>query len=199
MRRDYNKSSGGILPPGYAECEYLESKGSQWINVGLTTSSDWNTYEFVGEFARSGEPAGAAFGTHYWGMGSSGTTWWDFGGNIELYRTYKLRMFKQIKSYMEAYLDDEFKIRSTSRDWINSYFNTPLHIFRLTNGNIGKWRCYSGNYIINSEIKRNFKPCIRLSDSKPGLYDLCGSICPLTGTPFYVNAGTGEFLYQLKS
>lgn len=41
---------------------------------------------------------------------------------------------------------------------------------------------------------RNFIPCVRLSDNKPGLYDLCGSICPLTGTPFYVNAGTGEFV-----
>ena len=32
------------------------------------------------------------------------------------------------------------------------------------------------------------------ADGKPGLYDLCGSICSLTGTPFYINAGTGEFV-----
>lgn len=32
-------------------------------------------------------------------------------------------------------------------------------------------------------------------NSKPGLYDLLGSICPITGTPFYVNNGSGEFLY----
>ena len=42
--------------------------------------------------------------------------------------------------------------------------------------------------------KRNFIPCVRKSDGKPGLYDLCKSICPLTGTPFYINAGTGEFV-----
>ena len=39
-----------------------------------------------------------------------------------------------------------------------------------------------------------FVPCIRKSDNKPGLYDLCGSICPLTGNSFYINAGTGEFV-----
>ena len=43
-------------------------------------------------------------------------------------------------------------------------------------------------------LLRNFIHCIRKSDSKPGLYDLCKSICPLTGTPFYINAGTGEFV-----
>lgn len=199
MRREYNAIGGGVLPYGYAECEYIESTGTQWINVGLTTSEKWQTYEFVGEFARSGSPAGAAFGTHYWGMGSSGTTWWDFGGDISINRIYELRMFKKIKEYMEAYIDGIRKIRSTSYNWINSYFDYPLHMFRLTNGNVGKWRCYSGIYIIDTNVQRDFVPCIRKSDNKPGLYDLCGSICPLTGTPFYVNAGTGEFLYQLKS
>lgn len=46
----------------------------------------------------------------------------------------------------------------------------------------------------NGVLLRNFIPCIRKSDNKPGLYDLCRSICPLTGTPFYINAGTGEFV-----
>lgn len=52
--------------------------------------------------------------------------------------------------------------------------------------------------VFNSDIaenNRNYVPMLRKSDNKPGLYDLAGSICPLTGTPFYINAGTGEFLY----
>ena len=40
---------------------------------------------------------------------------------------------------------------------------------------------------------RSFIPCYRKSDGEIGLYDLCGSICPQTGTPFYVNLGSGTF------
>lgn len=40
----------------------------------------------------------------------------------------------------------------------------------------------------------NLVPCYRKSDGVIGLYDLCGSICPLTNTPFYINEGTGTFI-----
>ena len=45
----------------------------------------------------------------------------------------------------------------------------------------------------NNQTARLFIPCFRRSDNVIGLYDLCGSICPLTGTPFYINSGTGAF------
>lgn len=54
-------------------------------------------------------------------------------------------------------------------------------------------RMWSCQIYDNGTIVRNYVP--RLLGSKPGFLDLCGSICPLTGTPFYVNAGTEEFLY----
>lgn len=44
-----------------------------------------------------------------------------------------------------------------------------------------------------NKIMRDYVPCYRKSDGVIGIYDLCGSICPLTGTPFYINAGTGTF------
>ncbi len=40
---------------------------------------------------------------------------------------------------------------------------------------------------------RSFIPCYRKSDGEIGLYDFCGSICPQTGTPFYVNLGENTF------
>ena len=46
----------------------------------------------------------------------------------------------------------------------------------------------------NGVCDQLFVPAIRNSDSKPGFYDLAGSICPLTGTPFYINSGTGADL-----
>ena len=42
-------------------------------------------------------------------------------------------------------------------------------------------------------IVRSFIPCYRKSDGEVGLYDFCGSICPQTGTPFYINLGENTF------
>lgn len=70
-----------------------------------------------------------------------------------------------------------------SHNWAsngNNKYPIKINTFRIFNGN--------GNI-------RNYIPALIEFDSKPGLFDLCGSICPLTGTPFYVNAGPGEFLY----
>ena len=43
------------------------------------------------------------------------------------------------------------------------------------------------------EMVRNFVPCYRKADGVVGLYDLCGSICAKSGTPFYVNEEEGNF------
>jgi len=40
-----------------------------------------------------------------------------------------------------------------------------------------------------NNLIRDFYPALRISDSKPGLYDLVNN-------QFYTNAGTGEFLYN---
>ena len=74
-----------------------------------------------------------------------------------------------------------------------------LYLFR-THGGIShksRMRVYLFDIWDENNIQvRNLTPVVRDSDNKPGLYDLCGSICPLTETPFYVNAGTGEFTWK---
>ena len=55
-------------------------------------------------------------------------------------------------------------------------------------------KCFLAKFYDRNVLMRHFVPCVRESDGKPGMYDLCGSICPLTDSPFYTNAGTGEFL-----
>lgn len=57
----------------------------------------------------------------------------------------------------------------------------------------GIMRMYNFKISEDSLLMRNYIPCYRKSDEEIGMYDLCGSICPLTGTSFYVNAGTGTF------
>lgn len=45
----------------------------------------------------------------------------------------------------------------------------------------------------NGLYTANVISCYIKSDGVIGMYDLAGSICPLTGTPFYINSGTGTF------
>lgn len=42
----------------------------------------------------------------------------------------------------------------------------------------------------------HLKKCIRLSDGIAGYYDLCGSICNITNSPFYISSGIDGFLYE---
>lgn len=76
--------------------------------------------------------------------------------------------------------------------------NLSLIVFGLRNGAsidgrkfIG--RIYEFNISENATAVRDFVPCIRNSDNKPGLYDRANNV-------FYTNQGSGEFKYgPLKS
>ena len=52
---------------------------------------------------------------------------------------------------------------------------------------------YIRYYDSTGEMVRHFIPCYRKADGVVGLYDLCGSICAKSGTPFYVNEVEGDF------
>lgn len=58
----------------------------------------------------------------------------------------------------------------------------------------GGWINYSHIVSEQGVEVQHFIPAQRNADGVVGMYDLCGTICPLTGTPFYINAGTGTFI-----
>ena len=80
----------------------------------------------------------------------------------------------------------------------SSFPDLSMFLFAYNYNGVGRGaggiRCKKCDVLINGEKVRNLITCYRESDNKPGLYDLCGSICPLTNSPFYINSGTGEFL-----
>lgn len=69
---------------------------------------------------------------------------------------------------------------------------SPISIFGLTKSSGGidnpfTGKCYWLKIYINNALAGHFIPCIRIADSKPGMYDL-------VGRQFYTNQGTGEFI-----
>lgn len=90
-----------------------------------------------------------------------------------------------------AYADGEVSggIRIGLFCWLNNYDNLPSPSARF-NGDIRSFRFWKSGVLV-----RDMVPCIRESDSKPGMYDLCRSVSAKTGTPFYTSENTVNFAY----
>lgn len=206
-------SVGGRLPAGYQEVEYLESTGTQYIDTGISPyseieieaeciftqvaslnmvygiSSGWKANEF--SFGWNITKPFVGYGA-YW---SAPGDYWANPPTLDTGINYKI-----VNSYAGCVVYKDGGYLGIAMAEQNKYlFNTlnTIYIFAkpLMSG-FGLLKLYSLT-IRNHDTTvqdANFVPCLRIADNKPGMYDLCGSICPLTGTPFYINAGTGEFI-----
>ena len=198
----------GILPEGYRQLEYIESTGTQYIDTGVSCTpslrvvidiawtqiasnlsngvQDWN----IGIIFRIDQfplPNGvyAYYGNH------SGTFQAPSGiGGDNLFHHID---YENGKQSVDGVTFSHLTMTNSSN---KSFF---LFAVNSVNSQVtfkSKQKLSKCEMLFNGSHIRLLKPALRISDNKPGLYDLCGSICPLTGTPFYINSGTGEFLYN---
>ena len=197
------------LPEGYREVDYLESTGKQWIDTGVIPSyargdDVYSQIEFkclalygyqrisgvvtgngiyFNQFFLNVTPSaimGAQVNSSEWLIyGEADTDWHTAGYDV---RTKTVNF--DGTEYPYPSIEDSAK------------HGFPLYLFaRNSNGEVGLFFTGRIRTFTYTDI-RSYIPCVRISDSKPGMYDLCGSICPLTGTPFYINAGAGaDFLW----
>lgn len=208
MKREYKR---GNLPAGYVRLEYLESTGTQYIdtlykpNYNTTISiyaaftEMFNDNQFFN--ADDGSYCTNAFGVGY--TNKERGIIMTFGDTTVNYLPQTTNV-PEIGQWLEI---------TAGRDGMT--VNDVTYQFRITPSQFSARSnmllfCYGRNglpalcgkvkisyFEINEhDAVRCFIPVLRVSDNKPGMYDLRKSICPLTGTPFYVNAGTGEFLYK---
>lgn len=201
-RRHYKVSGGGVLPAGYAECEWIESTGTQYIDTGVkgniltgleftfAKTADISSYDaYIGgklddfTFARYSR-LGVYLRIHTKEISTKYDQITDFS---------TLSIKNGIATYHSKTYSYNYDVIQSASD--NIHLCNVSNLSRPSKIKIKKLLMYG----VQDTIERDTIPALRLSDNKPGLYDLCGSICPLTGTPFYINAGTGEFLYKLKS
>lgn len=68
--------------------------------------------------------------------------------------------------------------------------NQYQYLFKINNS---KTSVCASRIFIYEDARCHMIPCYNKTNSAIGMYDVKGSICPLTGTPFYINAGTGTF------
>lgn len=210
----YEQQHNSRLPAGYREVAYLESTGTQWIDTGVAGSSDIQQWMDV-QFTRTDvtqingcfkgqtnityrvDVAGVDPANHVFFIGLSTA---GIGTALPVADIQRHSFY--INTSTGGYSFDGQSGQLTPA--VYPVMDATIVLFARINDNTQNIQsfCYEKAYssrIANAsgvEI-RSFVPCVRISDGKPGMYDLCGSICPLTGTPLYVNSGTGaDFLWQ---
>jgi hypothetical protein len=91
-------------------------------------------------------------------------------------------------NYYNTYLNGNLIITISVENIFDNRQNLYLFANNLA-GNVSNFsqaKLYSCKIYNNSILVRDFIPCYRKADNKPGLYDVINDV-------FYTNAGTGEF------
>ena len=194
----YNKGAGEFvykLPfSEYTQVEYLQSTGTQWLDIGATINTATDTVECIFQntesnvykwfFGEHDNNARFALGS---GDGANKRNV-AYGSN-----TYKVADTQQYNS-QHTFVADENGVFIDGTKIANfaSFASTStLYLFNL-NLNSGNYtasaKIWRYKQTRNGELIRDFIPCVRNTDGIAGMYDL------VTDT-FFTNQGTGEFLY----
>ena len=188
------------LPSGYQKCAFLSSDGKQYLSVhdyiphigdslsiifvqstyynfGTILSAGTGAYQIVSMF---GEPENRLYMKYFTNGDAS------YKSHVDLReKPYNLRFFSDGKILFDGTeIDSEVKKSKAP-------VNTNLYLFiraNLQRGFVGKILGFQADR--SGETILNLVPALRSSDGKPGMLDTVSK-------KFYVNQGTGEFLYEL--
>ena len=188
------------LPSGYQKCAFLNSDGNQYLSVddyipqigdslsiifvrtayhndGTLLSAGIGDYQIIAVF---GDPNNRLYMKYFTNGNAS------YKSLLEVReKPYNLRFFSDGKIML-----DGTKINNEVNK-TKGPVNTNLHLFiraNLTKGLYGKILGLQADR--SGETILNLVPALRSIDGKPGMLDTVSK-------KFYVNQGTGEFLYEL--
>ena len=194
----------GRLPSGYAELEYIESTGTQYIDTGVTITStmaveaDARFTEIVKQARIFGNLCGTGYLNFSVYINGANTPNWasamkdDVGdwvpANVVADKDRHVHKLDCTSSTRKYSLDGVDK--GNAHPAVTESTNGSLYLFAShdeTTEYFASMRLYSCKIYDSGIVVHNYVPARRLSDSALGLYDLeAGS--------FLANAGTAEFL-----
>lgn len=192
------QSSKTELPTGYTRVSYLESTGTQYIETGFTPDinsamyirmsvtddgrySNWSGVVLTGNagwFSAGGNKIREGL-TAAFSIGSRNGCFLPYDNN---YHDYYISNGLQKIDQNEAYNEITGFEAAMLTVWLfigHKNYNGAL---------AGKQRIQLCRLYDNGVLARDFIPCVRVSDSKPGMYDTVTQ-------QFFVNAGSGEFVW----
>lgn len=198
------QSGGGRLPSAYREAEYIQSSGSQFINI----SDEYHQYEYsvVAAFTNTRTQYACLCG---WFDDAYIATDIGQSASMAVHRINGRGTSKSASVTSADYLGqklqfDCFKAYAKITDPVtgtvlaenNNYFelvDSPLWVFHCDSNKsymikrLVSARLYSFKAFLSGSLAVDLVPCYRKSDNTPGLYDLVSDT-------FFTNQGTGDFI-----
>lgn len=186
------------VPSGYTQVEYIESSGTQYIDTGIspTTNTGFKikascTTENNSDKVLIGSRVGSnRFWLDFDGTQSPPNFMYGFGsyysaGNYSTNTDYEISF--NYNGSKELIINNNTYSMSGSPDYTDS---VPIYLFRANYSSAfaGNFKVYYCQIYNGTTIVRDLVPCIRNSDSAIGMYDLVSKT-------FFTNAGTGTFTY----
>lgn len=197
-RRMLMRTTPGGLPAEYLAVQYLQAPSGQYIVTNLYPDLTMS-YEAEVEYNKGGDQylAGGRVGTSipiagigYYGQHFQNQYFSYFytGDVVNGKAIYRIDMSNGSQT---GYINGIQSGTGNKTIRITGDYS-PISIFGLTKNGGGidnpfTGKCYWLKIYINNALSGHFIPCIRIADSKPGMYDL-------VGRRFYTNQGTGEFI-----
>lgn len=192
------------LPLEFQEVEYIESTGTQYIDTGFVPNQDTRV---ITDHFYTKQPqnrgfvygAGASATDRAFEMYTWGANWNSPYGNTNitmtpstssLFVSGKINADKNKNNITITYPDGTSQTKSCP--YVTFIAPRNMWLFAINRGNLSvdfRANCvqlYFCKIWDNGTLVREFIPCYRKSDEKPGMYDM------ITGT-FFTNVGTGEF------
>lgn len=196
----YNQGTGEFeydrFATEYHAVEYIESNGKQYIDSGIVASDSIITevkcQSFVGNKAivASGNSSGIRYQIYASSDGTYYVAFADKGSSMGKVPFTEVATIKLDPVAKKATINGtEFDIPYTT-----SVEAVSLWLFaRNQKSNSANYRSTTKMWYCKmwdgDTLVRDFVPCYRKSDGKPGMYDL-------VTRSFFTNAGTGEFSYE---
>lgn len=218
MRPCYRKESGGILPAGYAECEWI--RGEDVRKQKLFIDTEYRPNNNTGIFLDFSHLYISSNDFNFFGCKNNQTDNARFMINVSNlnivygfngYKVVGVIDFAQRHVVKMNYLNDrKFDVdngylSSNITDTLPAMVNnigimTSIQSYNPADANHYDYKVHVVEITQGNDVVRRFIPCVRLSDMQAGMYELFGNVCSLTNTPFFTKVGgTHNFSYQLKS
>lgn len=195
-----------FLPSEYQEVEYIESTGTQYIDIIYNNSNDSiNTYYYKYLHRTSTKQSSTIMGNRTLiGNERFGQIWFrmdqktamsiggDLSASSKFYVETELNKINEVTCQIDnnnkkyTILFNDYKKENISFNG-ESKAQTGFQIFAGDSSQQSSIVLFNIKIYNQDKMLFNFIPCYRKSDVKPGLYDLVNNV-------FYTNQGTGDFI-----
>lgn len=193
-RRQLMTMQSGELPSEYRRVEYLQTpSGGTYIDSGVVMSAelvfeiDFQLPEATNGKYFMGEYAGTSFYLYISSGSSGGLFQTAFGAN---WSNTSLNADTNRHKFIYAFSNGNLIVKNDDAVILEKPINQMSARGIIVAGTKQSGipvKTFSSKMFVNGIVIQNFVPCVRKSDSKPGMYDTVSKT-------FYTNAGTGEFI-----